>query len=127
MRQRLLIADGDRELSDVYRRFFSYQGYEVETADGGVECLAMLRTRPDSYVILDLEIPWGGGDGVLACLREEFDSESHPIVVVTSRPLFDKRLRPAGPERSHCPVVGYFEKPFRLSALLDCLRSATAS
>jgi two-component system response regulator MprA len=121
MRHRLLIADGDRELSEVYRRFFSYQGYEVETADGGVECLAKLRTRPDTYVILDLEIPWGGGEGVLACLREEFDSHSHPIVVVSSRPCFDK-----GPERSQRQVVGYFEKPFRLSALLDCFRSAAA-
>ena len=118
MENRLLIADGDPELSDLYQRFFSRNGYEVETAGGGLECLDKLRSRQHKYVILDLGIPWGGGDGVLACLREEFPLRSHPHVVVTSNPYFE-----AGPEQDQHPVVGRFQKPCRLTALLDCIRS----
>jgi len=118
MTNRLLIADADAEMSDLYRRFFSHHGYEVESAAGGLECLAKLHSRPNIYVILDLEIPWGGGDGVLACLREEFPERSHPIVVLTSRPFLQ-----AGPEQVQPPVVRCFQKPCHLNELLDCIRS----
>jgi len=119
MNNRLLIADGDAELSDVYRRFFTHHGYEVDTANGGVECLVKLRSRPVSHLILDLEIPWGGSEGVLAFLSEEFPAHSLPLIVLTSQPLTK-----AGPERVQLPVVGCFQKPCRLNELLDCIQSA---
>lgn len=115
---RLLIADGDPELSDVYRRFFTHHGYEVGTANGGVECLVKLRSHPVTHLILDLEIPWGGGEGVLAFLREEFPAHSLPRVVLTSQ-----RSTQAGLERAQLPVVGCFRKPCRLNDLLDCIQS----
>jgi DNA-binding response OmpR family regulator len=115
---RLLIADGDPELSDIYRRFFSRNGYDVDTAGGGVECLVKLRSRTINHLILDIDLPWGGGEGVLAFLREEFPAQALPNVVLTSRPLDD-----AGPERVKLPVVGFFQKPCRLTTLLACIRS----
>ena len=38
----VLIADADT-LCDQYRRFFSYQGWHVQTSGDGLECLAELR------------------------------------------------------------------------------------
>jgi two-component system response regulator MprA len=66
----VLFTDADRESREDYVWPLSSYGFEVETADAGLECLANLpRTVPD-LLILDLEMPWGGGDGVLATLRE---------------------------------------------------------
>ena len=71
MKQALLIADRDAELCDVYRRFLTDRGYEVETSSDGLDCLRKLRQVTPAVLVLDLELLWGGGDGVLAWLREE--------------------------------------------------------
>ena len=39
MKQRLLIADRDAELCELYRRFLTERGYEVETSTDGLDCL----------------------------------------------------------------------------------------
>jgi DNA-binding NtrC family response regulator len=119
MHNRLLIADGDPELSDIYRHFFTHHGYEVETANGGVECLVKLRSRPVTHLILDLEIPGGGGEGVLACMREEFPAHYLPVVLMTSHPL----LKEVGMEHVQHPVVACLQKPCLLDDLLECIQS----
>jgi len=65
------LADSNRDLRDLHRRFFTYHGYQVETAADGLSCLEKLRhLRPD-VLVLDRELPWGGGCGVLVRMREE--------------------------------------------------------
>jgi DNA-binding response OmpR family regulator len=68
MNQTLLIAEGDAELCDVYRRFFARQGFDVETASDALDCVEKLRRVPPAVLVLDWELRWGGGDGVLAWL-----------------------------------------------------------
>ncbi len=47
MKNRLLIADRNAEPCEVYRRFLTERGYEVETSTDGLDCLAKLRqVRP---------------------------------------------------------------------------------
>ena len=66
----VLFTDADRGSREVYAWLLSSYGFEVETAGDGLKCLANLcRIVPD-LLILDLELPWGGGDGVRAVLRE---------------------------------------------------------
>ena len=42
MKRTLLIADGDAELCDVYRRFLTGLGYDVETSSDGLGCVRKL-------------------------------------------------------------------------------------
>ena len=42
MKQTMLVADGDAELCDVYRRFSRDRGYEVETTSDGLDCVRKL-------------------------------------------------------------------------------------
>jgi CheY-like chemotaxis protein len=42
----VLVADANRELRELYRRFLSRHGWQVQTAEGGLECLAYLRQSP---------------------------------------------------------------------------------
>ena len=90
MKQRLLIADRDAELCEVYRRFLTERGYEVETSTDGLDCLAKLRQVTPAVLVLDLELLWGGGDGVLAWLREERPAPRIPVLLTATA------CRPAG-------------------------------
>jgi CheY-like chemotaxis protein len=88
---RVLIADPDRGLTARYRRWLELWGFEVETAGSGLECLDRLREfRPD-VLVLEPELPWGWGDGVLALLREDQTLPRPPVVVVTYK-VRDDRL-----------------------------------
>lgn len=122
----ILHADGDRELREIYRCFFTCRGYRFLTADGGLACLEKLQECSPDLLILDLELPWGGGDGVLAVMREEARLLKTSVVVTStlaSAGVLNDYLSP--------PVVGVLAKPVTLSALIaliacidsaDCLR-----
>jgi DNA-binding response OmpR family regulator len=117
----LLIADGDVELCDLFQGFLSRQGYDVETASDGLDCLEKLRRVRPAALVLERDLRWGGGDGVLAWLREE-NTGSRVAVVLTAM---------AGPRGdvgrgSLPPGVSFLPKPFTPAALLETVRDAVA-
>jgi two-component system response regulator MprA len=121
MNQALLIADGDAELCDVYRGFFACQGFDVKTALDGLDCVEKLRRVTPAVLVLALELRWGGGDGVLAWLREEGAKSGVPVILTIaagSPPHMAAFTEP--------PVVDHLCKPFALTALLERVRSAGA-
>lgn len=110
----LLLADSDEALLDVMRRGLALRGFEVETATGGVECLSKLRLGTAEVVVLNLELFWGGGDGVLAVMQNDPALARIPVVLTSARTV-DVR-RPTG---DVAQIVCFLEKPFPLEVLLD--------
>jgi len=121
MKQRLLIADRDADLCELYRSFLTERGYEVETSTDGLDCVAKLRQVPPAVLVLDLELLWGGGDGVLAWLREESPPPRIPVLLTTTA-----ADPPDMAGFNQPPVVHYLPKPFALAGLLESIRSAVA-
>ncbi len=63
---RVLFADHDELLLDTYATFFRKLSWETAVATSGLQCIEQLRTfRPD-VLVLEPELPSGGGAGVLA-------------------------------------------------------------
>jgi CheY-like chemotaxis protein len=114
MKQSMLIADGNAELCDLYRRFSTGRGYEVETTSDGLDCVRQLRQLTPAVLVLALELRWGGGDGVLGWLREEPQFFPHRVVLTSTEASAPNLNRLASP-----PAVKTLTKPFPLSALLD--------
>jgi two-component system response regulator MprA len=119
MNQTLLIADGDAELCDVYRRFFACQGFDLETASDGLDCVEKLRRVTPAVLVLALELHWGGGDGVLAWLREQGAESGVPVILT-----YTAGNPPHLAAFTEPPVVDHLCKPFDLIALLERVRSA---
>jgi CheY-like chemotaxis protein len=119
--KRLLLATGDKPLSRTLTVFFENCGYQVETAQDGLECLLKLRQAVPSAVVLDLELLWGGGTGVLAHMREEPSLRLIPVVLVAPREGGSGSNQPAP------PVVGFLHKPLRVLELIRQVQEAVAS
>jgi len=66
----VLHADGDRETRITHADFLASRGFQMQTAGDGIDCLQKLRQAVPDLLILDRELPWGGGDGVVAVMRE---------------------------------------------------------
>lgn len=114
----VVIADQDVELAQLYCRFLADHGLSAGAAAGGLECLVMVRERKPQVLVLDHELPWGDGEGVLACLRE--DGLSLPVILTTwnGSPTIASHL-------VVLPVMVCLRKFFPLSALLDSILTAS--
>lgn len=121
MKPTVLIAEDDPELCRLSQRFIAERGYAAETASDGLDCLAKLRRSVPAAVVLDLELCWGGGHGVLAWLREEM-ATSGVAVILTATAGYPLDGIPV----SEAPVVRLLLKPFALTALLESVRAAVA-
>jgi CheY-like chemotaxis protein len=120
MKPRVLIADADGEWLSICERGLCESGFAVETVRDGLACLARLERGPDPDVlVLELEMPWGGGDGVLASLRETANTPGQRVVVITGRAPADVLSERTGIPNSHC-----LRKPFHLDALLNLVSRA---
>ena len=71
MAVRILIADPDSFVSAAYRECLCQQGATVDIATTGLECLEKLGKFAPEVLVLEPNLLWGGGDGVLAVLHEE--------------------------------------------------------
>jgi len=116
----LLIADGDMPRRDLYSRLFTDRGYVVETATGGLQCLAQLRRLRPAVLVVHSDLPWGGGGGVLARMREDSDLPAVPVVLVGTT-----GISPSDILRSR--VVACLLKPFRLETLIEAVSAASAN
>jgi DNA-binding response OmpR family regulator len=86
MPRRILIADADRRLGEAYRKELVRHGSQVLTVTSGLDCVDRLRSFAPHLVILDPELPWGGGEGVLARMYEEPDVPLVPVMALAARP-----------------------------------------
>jgi DNA-binding response OmpR family regulator len=78
------MADPDESFHPVYREPLSREGFEVEMALSGLECVSRLRERVPDVLVLEPQLPWGGGDGVLAMMGEDPNLAAVPVMVLTS-------------------------------------------
>jgi DNA-binding response OmpR family regulator len=118
MKLRLLATDTDPVLLQIYRSYFSSFGFEVATAEEGLECAALLRNFAPDALVLSLELTWGGADGVLAIVRDEREMRPIPVVLTVGESSRANAVRYLVP-----PVVKLLEKPFRLRDLRAIIES----
>jgi DNA-binding response OmpR family regulator len=83
---RILIADADEQMRAVYANGLVDYGFEVATAADGLNCIAALRDFVPTLLVLDPELPWGGGAGLLARMYEEADLPYVPVILLTANP-----------------------------------------
>src|SRR5262249_2199386 len=92
----------------------SDHGYETETASDGLDCVSKLRSFLPDVLVLDLDLLWGGGDGVLAHIREDATLPRVPVILMTPETCSD-----VSDDMLAAPVVAWLRKPVRLKALVD--------
>ena len=113
MADRLLIADDERDITDMLARFFRERGYDVLCAYTGVEAVRAAGSKPD-LILLDVGLPDIDGLEVCRLIREHV---SCPIIFLTARVEESDKLRgfAAGADDS---VVKPFS-PSELAARVD--------
>lgn len=116
MRERILVIDDDRSITNVLKRGLGYEGYTVDVAANGKEGLDSVRQRPPDLVILDIMMP--GIDGLEVCCRLRAADEKLPVLMLTAKDATSDQV--LGLETG---ADDYIVKPFVFEVLLARVRA----
>ncbi|QVL33302.1 hypothetical protein KIH39_05140 [Telmatocola sphagniphila] len=86
MRSRILLALADPFLTAGYKAFLLAERHEVLIAGNALDCLDALRDRSPLVLVLDHDLLWGSGEGILSLMKEENEIPSIPVLILTSHP-----------------------------------------
>jgi two-component system, cell cycle sensor histidine kinase and response regulator CckA len=90
---RVLIVDDDPGNRDLLEAMLASEGYDLTSASGGEEALALIAEAPPDIVLLDIMMPGMNGYEVIARLKGDVTTSSIPIIVVTALDDRDARIR----------------------------------
>ena len=79
---KILVIDDDTNICDLLQMYLVKEGYEVKTANDGVEGLATFRMYEPDMVLLDIMLP--KKDGWQVC-REIREHSQKPIIMITAK------------------------------------------
>lgn len=113
MTAQILVADHDPLVREQCRRFLVARGYDVAVAADGLQCIHQLQSCSPDLLLLDPQILWGGGPGVLEWLTTE--EPVKPLNVILTEELREGRL----PRRLCGKAVKQLQRPSGLSTMLD--------
>ena len=113
---RVLIVDDEPTIRELLRVVCAEEGHEARTAASVREALQLWRAWLPGCIFLDLVMPGEPGTELVRSIRSVGDRT--PIVIVSGdlRPDWVARVRRFG-------VTAVLEKPFRLSQIIELLRT----
>jgi DNA-binding response OmpR family regulator len=115
MRRRILLVEDDAKTRTTVALYLQREGYDVATAEDGVQALDVAAERDPHLVILDLMLPRLDGMAVCRALRER---GSAAIIMVTARTTEEDKL--AGLDMG---ADDYVTKPFSPRELMARVRA----
>lgn len=113
---KILVVDDEQAVRESLRRCLRFNGYEVLTANDGLEAVETVRAENPELVILDVMMP--NMDGLEVCRTLRSEGWDRPILVLTARDGVSDRV--AGLDAG---ADDYLPKPFALEELLARVRS----
>ena len=112
---RVLLAEDDMMIGDVFSEALIDEGYIVDWVKDGAQALLALKTEQYDIILLDLGLPKVDGMEVLKTLRTaKIDA---PVLILTARDALDDRIQ--GLDGG---ADDYVIKPFELGEVLARMR-----
>jgi len=126
MSDSVLIVEDEQDVIDLLRYNLNRAGFDVLIATNGVKGLEMARSKRPDVMILDLMLPQLSGEKVCKALKDDPDTATIPIIMLTAKGQPNDRV--FGFELG---ADDYVPKPFspkelvlRIQALLRRIRTA---
>ncbi len=107
----ILLIDDEIDLQQLVKIALKSKGYNIETANNGLEGLAKLETLKPDLIILDMNMPKMGGLEFYQKISVN-DKPKYPVLVLTARANMEQLFREFN-------IDGFMAKPFEVDELLE--------
>ena len=81
---KILLAEDDTFLSDMYVTKFSRLGYDIDTACNGEEAVKKIFKIIPDVVLLDIKMPLKDGFSVLESVKKNKKTKDIPVILLTN-------------------------------------------
>jgi len=114
---KILVVDDDKTTRKLLNLFLKAKGYEVVTAENGLDAMEKLGTENINLVVTDMNMPYMDGIELTKNLRSDDNWKNIPIVMVTTEADDDekKKAMDAG-------VDDYIVKPANAEQITDSIK-----
>jgi len=112
--RKVLVIDDDLQIITFIKFVLEKNGYEVVTANSGVEGLKLIDKEKPDIVLLDVMMPGMNGYEVLKNIRENSDTKELPVIMLTALGMgedFEKAVNSG--------ANWYIVKPFKPQHLIE--------
>lgn len=118
----VLAIDDSRTIRQLITQTLVEAGFNVTTAEDGVDGVSAFRDKRFDAVITDINMPKLDGFGVIATIRASDANRKVPILVLTTEnsPEFKDKARNLG-------ATGWIVKPFEDRQLIDIISLVTGT
>ena len=118
-KERILIVDDEKNIVSSLQEILNDEGYDIVTAEDGLDALEMVQAEPPDLVLLDIWIPGMDGIEVLQAIKTY-----HPeieVLVMSGHGTIDTAVK-----ATKLGAYDFIEKPFSVDALLETIASVLA-
>jgi len=120
--KKILVVDDEPDVVRILSKSLMANGFEVRTANDGLECLAKVENEPPDLILLDSVMPNMDGQTVLETLKASKKTQGISVIMVTA--LADQRSIDAAQRGG---AVDYVVKPFDYNVLLKQIKQTLKS
>lgn len=108
---KILVVEDDKEIRLLLKAFLEKNGYIVVTAKNGIDGLHLFEMEQDvSLVLLDIMLPYKGGDDLLSDIRSLSDV---PVIMISAKSMVQTKV-----DLMRTGADDYITKPFDLDEVL---------
>lgn len=108
--QKILVIEDDYDIQELLLNFLQEAGYEITTANDGVEAIAVFSDRKFDLILLDVMLPKIDGFSVCELIRKQ---SQVPIIMLTALNGEEEQIRGLDLQ-----VDDYITKPFSMPILI---------
>ena len=118
-RKKILLVDDEIQLADMVKMRLEANNYDVITASGGIEGLEKAEKDDPDLILLDILMPGMDGYQTLEKLKENSETKSIPVIMLTAKGQADDLTRSVS-----LGAIDYVVKPFSPVKLLEKIKRA---
>lgn len=107
MQKSILIVDDDKMSTKLTEMNLTQYGYEVYTANTGMEAISFLRQQTVDLILLDIQMPIMNGIKTLKAIRKRPQMADTPVIFLTGSADRDMVI-----DACKLEAVDYIVKPF---------------
>ena len=98
-KKKILVVEDDQLLRDLYKEFLESEGFNVEIAIDGQECIDKVKLVNPNLILLDIFLPKKSGFDVVEEIKKDPALCKIPIIVLTNIYIDREELVKKGVER----------------------------
>ena len=119
---RILIVDDEQPLARVLSFAFENEGYKVEIASDGIDCMNKVSTFEPDAVLMDIMMPKLDGLETIKLLRQNRLHRHVTIIAISAKANYaaEQAAKEAGADL-------FVKKPFQITALIETVVDRMAS